>query len=150
MSLFGHTIPKRSHVVPNIYGILHDPEVFPDPEEFRPERFLETDPVTGALRYVNTATGETSDTRPTELPKGWIVKKDPATGKPIYVNTATGETLRTRPSDPPPRSSREPRARPYRKRVERDIQQISALAAVFASPRNTSARFLPLSCNGKI
>ena len=50
MSLFGHTIPKRSHVVPNLYGILHDPEVFPEPEKFDPERFLETDPESGAIR----------------------------------------------------------------------------------------------------
>ena len=47
MSLFGHTIPRRSHVVPNLYGILHDPEVFPEPERFDPERFLETDPESG-------------------------------------------------------------------------------------------------------
>ena len=50
MSLFGHTIPRRSHVVPNLYGILHDPEVFPEPERFDPERFLETDPESGAVR----------------------------------------------------------------------------------------------------
>ena len=50
MSLFGHTIPKRSHVVPNLYGILHDPEVFPEPESFDPERFLETHPESGAIR----------------------------------------------------------------------------------------------------
>ena len=50
MSLFGHTIPRRSHVVPNIYGILHDAEVFPEPDSFRPERFLETDAATGSLR----------------------------------------------------------------------------------------------------
>ena len=50
MDLFGHTIPRRSHVVPNIYGILHDPEVFPDPDAFRPERFLEADAAGGAPR----------------------------------------------------------------------------------------------------
>ena len=50
MSLFGHTIPRRSHVVPNLYGILHDPEVFPEPERFDPERFLETDPESGSIR----------------------------------------------------------------------------------------------------
>ncbi|KAF8989895.1 cytochrome P450 [Cyathus striatus] len=38
----GYTIPKGSTVYGNIYAITKDPELFPDPEEFKPERFLDT------------------------------------------------------------------------------------------------------------
>jgi cytochrome P450 len=37
----GHFIPKGSLVVANIWAMLRDPEVFPDPERFDPERYLE-------------------------------------------------------------------------------------------------------------
>ncbi|KJA23839.1 hypothetical protein HYPSUDRAFT_214889 [Hypholoma sublateritium FD-334 SS-4] len=38
----GMFIPKGSTVFANFHGIMKDPEMFPEPEEFRPERFLET------------------------------------------------------------------------------------------------------------
>ncbi|KAJ8521498.1 hypothetical protein ONZ45_g1791 [Pleurotus djamor] len=38
----GYYIPKGSTIFANLSGILHDPEMFPDPDTFRPERFLET------------------------------------------------------------------------------------------------------------
>ncbi|KAH9476386.1 Cytochrome P450 monooxygenase [Psilocybe cubensis] len=38
----GYTIPKGSPILINIWGILHDPELFDRPDEFRPERYLET------------------------------------------------------------------------------------------------------------
>ncbi|KDR77141.1 hypothetical protein GALMADRAFT_431691 [Galerina marginata CBS 339.88] len=38
----GMFIPKGSTVFANFYGIMKDPEMFPEPETFRPERFLET------------------------------------------------------------------------------------------------------------
>ncbi|KAI0028104.1 cytochrome P450 [Vararia minispora EC-137] len=36
----GHFIPKGSTILGNIWAILHDPTVFPEPESFRPEHFL--------------------------------------------------------------------------------------------------------------
>ncbi|CDO76601.1 hypothetical protein BN946_scf184868.g15 [Trametes cinnabarina] len=36
----GYTIPAGSLVMPNIWGITRDPTIYPDPEEFRPERFI--------------------------------------------------------------------------------------------------------------
>jgi cytochrome P450 len=39
----GFFIPKGSVIVANAWAILHDPEIYPDPEEFKPERFLNED-----------------------------------------------------------------------------------------------------------
>ncbi|KAF3086190.1 hypothetical protein TWF569_003568 [Orbilia oligospora] len=36
----GYLIPKGSYIVPNIWWILHDPEVYANPDKFDPERFL--------------------------------------------------------------------------------------------------------------
>ncbi|XP_072041461.1 cytochrome P450 2U1-like [Amphiura filiformis] len=37
----GFRVPKGSIVISNLWGILHDPDVWKDPYEFRPERFLD-------------------------------------------------------------------------------------------------------------
>jgi cytochrome P450 len=42
----GHAFGPGCHVVPNIYLVHHDPEIYPEPYAFRPERFLEDEPGT--------------------------------------------------------------------------------------------------------
>ncbi|KAF8880683.1 cytochrome P450 [Infundibulicybe gibba] len=39
----GYFIPKGSVIIGNTWAILHDPEEFPQPEQFRPERYLNAD-----------------------------------------------------------------------------------------------------------
>ncbi len=37
----GYKIPRKCHVVGNLYAAMHDPKVFPEPHVFRSERFLD-------------------------------------------------------------------------------------------------------------
>ncbi|KAF8581539.1 cytochrome P450 [Ramaria rubella] len=39
----GQRIPAGSIVISNIWGMTHDPEAFPEPSEFRPDRFMKSD-----------------------------------------------------------------------------------------------------------
>ncbi|KAF9069142.1 cytochrome P450 [Rhodocollybia butyracea] len=48
----GYRIPKGTTVIPNVWAILHDPSVYPNPFEFDPERFM--DPEKNAARGINT------------------------------------------------------------------------------------------------
>ncbi|KAJ6624204.1 cytochrome P450 [Mycena sp. CBHHK59/15] len=36
----GFCIPKGTIVIPNVWSMVHDPHLYPDPYQFRPERFL--------------------------------------------------------------------------------------------------------------
>ncbi|KAF9026329.1 cytochrome P450 [Hymenopellis radicata] len=40
----GHVIPKGAIVLPNLWQMCHDPDVYPSPEHFDPERFLGANP----------------------------------------------------------------------------------------------------------
>jgi cytochrome P450 len=48
IELMGYSIPAPSVLIVPIYLIHGDPEIYPEPLEFRPERFLEGDPEGGA------------------------------------------------------------------------------------------------------
>jgi cytochrome P450 family 110 len=41
VEILGHTIPAGRPLVMSIVGIHHDPATYPDPDSFRPQRFLE-------------------------------------------------------------------------------------------------------------
>ena len=46
MEIGGHLLPAGVSVAPSIYLLHRRPEIYPEPERFRPERFLETPPGT--------------------------------------------------------------------------------------------------------
>ena len=50
--LAGYTIRKGTVVLPQIASVLWDEKLFPEPLEYRPERFLET--VDGHLKLTGT------------------------------------------------------------------------------------------------
>ncbi len=41
IEILGHTIPEGHALVVSIVAIHHDPAIYPEPDRFRPERFLE-------------------------------------------------------------------------------------------------------------
>ncbi|XP_072037041.1 cytochrome P450 2U1-like [Amphiura filiformis] len=40
-SLHGYRIPKGATLVSNIYGVMRNPNMFPEPDQFKPERFID-------------------------------------------------------------------------------------------------------------
>ena len=40
-TLRGYHIPKGATIVSNLYAAMKDPDVFPEPDEFKPERFID-------------------------------------------------------------------------------------------------------------
>lgn len=48
----GYRIPKGAIIMPSIKWFSADPKVYPDPESFRPERFLGPDPAPSPYDYV--------------------------------------------------------------------------------------------------
>ncbi|KAK7503047.1 hypothetical protein BaRGS_00005673, partial [Batillaria attramentaria] len=43
VTLAGYTIPKDAFIMPNLDSVLQDPEVWGDPDKFRPDRFIGPD-----------------------------------------------------------------------------------------------------------
>ncbi|XP_039271391.2 cytochrome P450 2J6-like isoform X1 [Styela clava] len=42
VNIRGFNIPKNTPVMPNFWAVHNDPEIFEDPEKFRPERFIDS------------------------------------------------------------------------------------------------------------
>jgi len=40
-TISGYFIPKNTHIFPNLSAVMKDPNIFPNPEVFCPERYLE-------------------------------------------------------------------------------------------------------------
>ncbi|XP_072037043.1 cytochrome P450 2U1-like [Amphiura filiformis] len=40
-SLHGYRIPKGTTLVSNLYAVMRDPNIFPEPDQFKPERFID-------------------------------------------------------------------------------------------------------------
>ncbi|KAH6908268.1 cytochrome P450-like protein [Coprinopsis sp. MPI-PUGE-AT-0042] len=82
----GYFIPKGTIVFCNSWAIMHDPGVFENPMEFRPERYLkdgQLDPESAAFGYGRSASLPLFDVKAT---------KD-GNGKPIPLEFDTGEEL---------------------------------------------------------
>ncbi|XP_077862986.1 cytochrome P450 2U1-like [Saccoglossus kowalevskii] len=41
-SLFGYLIPKNTMILPNLWNVLHEPSLWRNPEQFYPDRFLDS------------------------------------------------------------------------------------------------------------
>ncbi|KAI9683389.1 MAG: RNA polymerase C-22 sterol desaturase [Trizodia sp. TS-e1964] len=52
-----YTAPKGSMVVPTLYPALHDPEVYPDPETFNPDRWITGDAEKASKNWLVFGTG---------------------------------------------------------------------------------------------
>lgn len=52
-----YTVPKGSMVVPSVWPALHDPEVYPEPETFNPERWITGDAEKAAKNWLVFGTG---------------------------------------------------------------------------------------------
>ena len=57
----GYVIPKDAIVIPFVHSVLHDPEIWGDPENFRPERFIGPDgKLTRPDEFIPFSIGKTS------------------------------------------------------------------------------------------
>lgn len=52
-----YTVPKNSMVVPSVWPALHDPEVYPEPETFNPDRWITGDAEKAAKNWLVFGTG---------------------------------------------------------------------------------------------
>lgn len=54
----GSVLPTKSLVVANLHSVLHDPEVFEDPEMFRPNRFIKNEKLVNVDRNIAFSIGK--------------------------------------------------------------------------------------------
>ncbi|KLJ07893.1 C-22 sterol desaturase [Blastomyces silverae] len=52
-----YTLPKGSMIVPSVWPALHDPEAYPDPDSFKPERWLNGEADKAAKNFLVFGTG---------------------------------------------------------------------------------------------
>ena len=52
-----YTVPKGSMIVPSVYPALHDPEVYPDPDSFYPDRWITGDAEKASKNWLVFGTG---------------------------------------------------------------------------------------------
>lgn len=43
--VLGYKIPRGAMCINNIYAVHYDPEIYPEPDKFQPERWLDKDPI---------------------------------------------------------------------------------------------------------
>ncbi|KAK1227831.1 hypothetical protein PQX77_009144 [Marasmius sp. AFHP31] len=53
----GYRIPKNSTVIGNLWAILHDEEMYPDPHAFKPERWIKGGKIDPEIRDITSAFG---------------------------------------------------------------------------------------------
>ncbi|KAH6918908.1 O-methylsterigmatocystin oxidoreductase [Coprinopsis sp. MPI-PUGE-AT-0042] len=130
----GYFIPKGTLVMGNSWAIMHDPNVFEDPLEFKPERYLMRDPITqqakinpDVLDPESAAFGygrricpgrHLSNEAMTLMAASLLAvftvdaPKDLATGQPVKIKLETGDGIVVTPApfevDISPRSARHP------------------------------------------
>lgn len=52
-----YTVPKGSMIVPSVYPALHDPEVYPEPDSFNPDRWISGDAEKASKNWLVFGTG---------------------------------------------------------------------------------------------
>jgi len=73
----GFFIPKGATIIANAWGVLHDPELYPDPETFNPERFLQGTTTTFATDGPNGADDGDGQDGATPIGRRWRIN-DPS------------------------------------------------------------------------
>lgn len=61
--LAGYLIPKDTHVLPNLYAIHMDPNLWDDPDKFNPSRFLKNGKVTRPDYFIPFSVGKLFEIR---------------------------------------------------------------------------------------